>query len=213
MLSTPLFPPYSPIFSLFLTFCAPVRQFPFSYGPHAALHLLNSPDCPPHPNSYGNTTAFVQYNGNNGYILNKSGLDDEQRCWWTVAQAFSHFTHHQTGGEALVGHSRRSRDQQTHPRRLRHARLHNIKELSIGRACMHAQRHRTWSAGFSLVAGVLHTLIVQGVLFFFLPSSSISGCTNASLSFRRHCCTVRGGKVASRFTKACAMCTVTPHSV
>ncbi|CAM9377138.1 unnamed protein product [Ectocarpus sp. 12 AP-2014] len=45
---------------------------------------------------------YLKYNGNNGYILNKSGLDDEQRCWWTVAQAFSHFTHHQTGGEALV---------------------------------------------------------------------------------------------------------------
>ncbi|CAN0389307.1 unnamed protein product [Pylaiella littoralis] len=45
---------------------------------------------------------YLKYNGNNGYILDKSGLDDEQRCWWMVAQAFSHFTHHQSRGSLLV---------------------------------------------------------------------------------------------------------------
>ncbi|CAN0174564.1 unnamed protein product, partial [Hapterophycus canaliculatus] len=45
---------------------------------------------------------YLKYNGNNGYILEKGDLDNEQRCWWMVAQAFSHFTYHQSKGSFLV---------------------------------------------------------------------------------------------------------------
>lgn len=43
-----------------------------------------------------------QYNGNNGYIGDQKGMDPEQKCWWGVAQAFSHYTYHSSGGDSLV---------------------------------------------------------------------------------------------------------------
>ncbi|CAN0348327.1 unnamed protein product, partial [Ascophyllum nodosum] len=45
---------------------------------------------------------YLKYNGNNGYVASQSELSDDQRCWWQVAQAFSHFTHHKSAGNFLV---------------------------------------------------------------------------------------------------------------
>eukprot|EP00904_Undaria_pinnatifida_P003734 jgi/Undpi1/13361/HiC_scaffold_8.g03020.m1 len=45
---------------------------------------------------------YAKYNGNNGYVGDQSALDGDQKCWWQVAQAFSHFTYHNSNGRFLV---------------------------------------------------------------------------------------------------------------
>lgn len=77
-------------------------------GNFAHLHACGATRAP----LWASACAFVlgvcfdimryKYNGNNGYIGDQAGLDNDQRCWWQVAQAFSHYTHHASGGNYLV---------------------------------------------------------------------------------------------------------------